>query len=65
MECHPFEQQDVVFTELNEGNEVSDWSAGNWYIGLHLDKVLEQKLTPEDQDEFSLYQTELANQIEE
>ena len=65
MECHPFEQQDVVFTELNEGNEVSDWSAGNWYIGLHLDKVLEQKLTPEDQDEFSLYHTELANQIEE
>ena len=65
MECHPFEQQDVVYSDLNEGNEVSDWSAGNWFIGLHLDKVLEQKLTPEDQDELVLYQEELANRTEE
>lgn len=65
MECRPFEQQDVVYSDLNEGNEVSDWSAGRWYIGLHLDKVLEQKLTTEDQEALDLYQVELANQTEE
>lgn len=65
MDCRPFEQQDVVYSELNEGSEVSDWSAGNWFIGLHLDKVLEQKLTTEDQEALDLYQLELANQTEE
>ena len=65
MECHPFEQQDVVYSDLNEGNEVSDWSAGNWFIGLHLDEVLERKLSSEDQEAFELYQVELANRTDE
>ena len=54
-----------MYSDLNEGNEVSDWSAGNWFIGLHLDKVLEQKLTPEDLDELIVYQEELTNRTEE
>ena len=65
MDCQPFEQQDIVYSEFNEGSDVSDWSAGNWFIGLHLDKVLEQKLTIEDQEALDLYQAELANQTEE
>lgn len=48
MVCRPFEQQDVVFTEFNEGQDVTDQSAGIWNIVYHLDKVLEKKLTPED-----------------
>ena len=65
MDCQPFEQQDIVYSEFNEGSDVSDWSAGNWFIGLHLDEVLEQKLTTEDQEALDLYQVELANQTEE
>ena len=65
MFCRPFEQQDIVYTDANEGNEVSDWSAGEWFIGLHLDEVLEQKLTIEDQEALNLYQVELANQTDE
>ena len=65
MDCHPFEQQDIVYSEFNEGSDVSDWSAGNWYIGLHLDEVLEQKLTAEDQEALDLYQAELTNQTQE
>ena len=65
MACHPFEQKDIVYSELNEGSEASDWSAGNWFIGLHLDEVLEQKLTTEDQEALDLYQLDLANQTEE
>lgn len=65
MSCQPFEQQDIVYSEFNEGNEVSDWSAGNWFIGLHLEEVLEQKLSVEDQEAFDLYQVELANQTDE
>lgn len=29
MVCRPFEQQDVVYTEFNEGQDVTDQSAGN------------------------------------
>ena len=65
MSCQPFEQQDIVYSESNEGCEVSDWSAGNWYIGLHLVEVLEQKLSVEDQEALDLYQAELANQANE
>ena len=65
MDCQPFEQQDIVYSEFNEGSDVSDWSAGNWFIGLHLDKVLEQKLTIEDHEALDLYQAEMANQTEE
>jgi len=65
MDCQPFEQQDIVYSEFNEGSDVSDWSAGNWSIGLHLDEVLEQKLTTEDQEALNLYQVELTNQTEE
>ena len=65
MNCHPFEQSDVIYSELNEEREASDWSAGNWFVGLHLDDILEQKLTTEDQEVFELYQSELASQIEE
>ena len=65
MDCQPFEQQDIVYSESNVGSEVSDWSAGDWFIGLHLDEVLEQKLTIEDQEALDLYQVELANQTDE
>ena len=65
MDCQPFEQQDIVYSASNMGSEVSDWSAGNWFIGLHLDEVLEQKLTTEDQEALNLYQVELANQTDE
>ena len=65
MICRPFEQKDIIYSEQNEGRDASDWSAGNWYIELHLDKVLEQKLTSEDQEALELYQIELANQTEE
>lgn len=65
MDCQPFEQLDVVYSEFNEGREASDWSAGDWFIGLHLDEVLEQKLTLEDQEALDLYQVELANQTDE
>ena len=44
MSCQPFEQQDIVYSDENIGSEMSDWSAGNWFIGLHLDEVLEKKL---------------------
>jgi hypothetical protein len=65
MDCQPFEQQDIVYSDSNVGSEVSDWSAGDWFIGLHLDEVLEQKLTIEDQEALDLYQVELANQTDE
>lgn len=48
MVCRPFEQQDVVYTEFNEGQDVTDQSAGIWNIVYHLDEVLEKKLTSED-----------------
>ncbi len=65
MSCQPFEQQDIVYSDENIGSEMSDWSAGNWFIGLHLDEVLEKKLSIEDQEALNLYQVELANQTEE
>ena len=65
MSCQPFEQQDIVYSDENIGSEMSDWSAGNWFIGLHLDEVLEKKLSVEDQEALNLYQVELANQTEE
>lgn len=65
MSCQPFEQQDIVYSEDNVGSEMSDWSAGDWFIGLHLDEVLEKKLTIEDQEALDLYQVELASQTDE
>ena len=65
MKCVPFEQKDIIYSEFNEEREATDWSAGNWFIGLHLDEVLEQKLSLEDQEALDLYQVELANQTEE
>ena len=65
MSCQPFEQQDIVYSDKNIGSEMSDWSAGNWFIGLHLDEVLEKKLSVEDQEALNLYQVELANRTEE
>lgn len=61
MVCRPFEQQDVVYTELNEGQDVTDHSAGTWNIVYHLDKVLEKKLTPEDTERLQNYVDYLAS----
>lgn len=65
MECQPFEQQDIVFSDENIGSERSDWSAGEWFIGLHLDEVLEKKLTQEDEEALNLYQVQLAAEAAE
>jgi hypothetical protein len=62
LKCEPFEQQDVVYSEDNIGSDMSDWSYGNWYYCLHLDKVLEQKLSVEDQEALNNYQAELETQ---
>lgn len=61
MVCRPFEQQDVVYTEFNEGQDVTDQSAGIWNIVYHLDKVLEKKLTPEDTELLQNYVDYLAS----
>lgn len=61
MVCRPFEQQDVVYTEFNEGQDVTDQSAGIWSVGYHLDKVLEKKLTPEDTEMLQNYVDYLAS----
>lgn len=61
MVCRPFEQQDVVYTEFNEGQDVTDQSAGIWSVGYHLDKVLEKKLTPEDTELLQNYVDYLAS----
>ena len=61
MECRPFEQQDVVYTEFNEGQDVTDQSAGIWNVVYHLDKVLEKKLTPEDTELLQNYVDYLAS----
>ena len=61
MVCRPFEQQDVVYTELNEGQDVTDHSAGTWNIVYQLDKVLEKKLTPEDTERLQNYVDYLAS----
>ena len=61
MVCRPFEQQDVVYTEFNEGQDVTDQSAGIWNVGYHLDKVLEKKLTPEDTELLQNYVDYLAS----
>lgn len=61
MVCRPFEQQDVVYTEFNEGQDVTDQSAGIWNIVYHLDEVLEKKLTPEDTELFQNYVDYLAS----
>jgi len=61
MVCRPFEQQDVVYTEFNEGQDVTDQSAGVWNIVYHLDMVLEKKLTPEDTELLQNYVDYLAS----
>ena len=61
MVCRPFEQQDVVYTEFNEGQDVTDQSAGVWNIVYHLDTVLEKKLTPEDTERLQNYVDYLAS----
>jgi hypothetical protein len=61
MVCRPFEQQDVVYTEFNEGQDVTDHSAGTWNIVYQLDKVLEKKLTPEDTERLQNYVDYLAS----
>ena len=61
MICRPFEQQDVVNTEFNEGQDVTDQSAGIWNVGYHLDKVLEKKLTHEDTEPLQNYVDYLAS----
>ena len=61
MVCRPFEQQDVVYTEFNEGQDVTDQSAGDWNIVYHLDMVLEKKLTPEDTELLQNYVDYLAS----
>lgn len=49
MMCEPFTQEDVHYDELNNPNEATDDSAGKWTIVYHLDKILETKLTKEDE----------------
>ncbi len=61
MVCRPFEQQDIVYTEFNEGQDVTDESAGIWNIVYHLDKVLEKKLTSEDTELLQSYVEYLAS----
>lgn len=61
MVCRPFEQQDVVYTEFNEGQDVTDQSAGVWNIVYHLDMVLEKKLTPVDTELLQNYVDYLAS----
>lgn len=61
MVCRPFDQQDVVYTEFNEGQDVTDQSAGVWNIVCYLDKVLEKKLTSEDTELLQNYVDYLAS----
>lgn len=59
MYCEPFQQQDVVYSDTNESNDVIDESAGVWFIEYHIDKVLESKLSKQDAETLIAYETEL------
>lgn len=56
-----FTQEDNVYTDKNEAVYASDETACNWFIRFNIKKVLEVKLTDEDERLYELYQEEMSS----
>ena len=57
-------QTDVIYDAMNEGSDVEDDDTCLWSIDLFFNKVLEYKLTPQDEDLIKQYKEELEAMAE-
>lgn len=57
-------QTDVLYDSMNEGSDVEDDDTCLWSIDLFFNKVLEYKLTPQDEDLIKQYKEELEAMAE-
>lgn len=56
-----FTQKDVVYSSSNVGKEAEDDTACLWHITFNIDRILEQKLTPQDEENILAYRSEVMD----
>lgn len=54
-----YDQNDVIYNDRNEGYDAINQSEGIWTIAYNIDKVLEYKLTSQDEESYNGYLAEL------
>lgn len=53
LDCRPFTQRDTVYNGRNEGSEIETEEAGQWTILFRIGRILETKLTKQDEEELA------------